>query len=235
MQLTVRDAARILNVPERTVYRWIEEDGLPAYRVNDQFRFNRAELLEWVTSHKGPRAVTITPELFQEPPGAPTYELSAALEAGGIHHGVAGTDRETVLRAVVALLQLPQKLDTESLLQVILAREELGTTAIGDGIAIPHVRNPVVMRVERPLIMLCFLERAIDYGATDGKPVDTLFTLVTPTVRTHLHLLSRLAMSLNDPVFHALIRARAAKPDILREARRLEKTLAQAPSAGGHP
>jgi nitrogen PTS system EIIA component len=234
MQLTVRDAARVLNVPENTIYRWIEEDGLPAYRVNEQFRFNRAELLEWVTSHKGPRAVAITPELFQQPPGAHTYELSTALEAGGIHYDVPGTDRETVLRAVVALLGLPPELDREALLEVILAREKLGTTAIGDGIAIPHVRNPVVLRVDSPLITLCFLEQAIDYGASDGKPVDTLFTLITPTVHTHLHVLSRLAMALNDPVFHKTIRARAAQADIFREARRLESALAQAPPGEVH-
>lgn len=229
MQLTVRDAARVLNVPERTIYRWIEEDGLPAYRINEQYRFNRAELLEWVTSHKGPRAVAITPELFKQPPGAHTYELSAALEAGGIHHDVPGTDRETVLGAVVALLDLPEEVDREALLEVILAREKVGTTAIGDGIAIPHVRNPVVMRVERPQITLCFLHHSIDYGAADGKPVDTLFTLITPTVHTHLHVLSRLAMALNDPVFHNTIRARAPASEVLREARRLETALAEAP------
>ena len=45
------------------------------------------------------------------------------------------------------------------------------STAVGDGIAIPHVRNPVVLHVGRPAIALCFLERAIEYGALDGKPV----------------------------------------------------------------
>ena len=234
MQLTVRDAARVFNVPENTIYRWIEEDGLPAYRVNEQYRFNRAELLEWVASHKGTR-VTITPELFQQPPGAHTYELSAALQDGGIHHGVPGTDRESVLRAVVALLGLPRESDREQLLEVLLAREQLGTTAIGDGIAIPHVRNPLVMRVTRPSIMLCFLEHAVDFGARDGKPVDTLFTLITPTVHTHLHVLSRLAMALHDPGFHASIRGRAAPEEILREARRLETALAQTQPGQVHP
>ena len=49
MQLTVRDVARLLNVSEKTIYRWIKEASIPAYRVNEQYRFNRAELLEWAT------------------------------------------------------------------------------------------------------------------------------------------------------------------------------------------
>lgn len=232
MQLTVRDAARVLNVPEVTIYHWIDEDGLPAYRVNDQYRFNRAELLEWVASHKGTRAVTISPELFQRPPGAHTHELSVALEDGGIHHGVPGTDRELVLRSVVSLMRLPEVADRQRLFEVLVAREQLGTTAIGDGIAIPHVRNPLILVVDRASITLCFLEHAIDFGAADGKPVDTLFTLITPTVRTHLHVLARLAMALRDAKFRMSISARAAKEDILREARRLETSLAQAPPAG---
>ena len=46
MQLTVRDVARILSTSEKSVYRWIETAGLPAYRVNRQYRFSRAELLD---------------------------------------------------------------------------------------------------------------------------------------------------------------------------------------------
>jgi hypothetical protein len=53
------------------------------------------------------------------------------------------------------------------------------------------VRNPVILHLERPMIMLCFLERPIDFGALDGEKVNTLFTLISPTVRAHLHLLSR--------------------------------------------
>jgi len=52
MQLTVRDAAKLLAVSEKTIYRWINQGSLPAYRVNEQYRFNRAELLEWATARK---------------------------------------------------------------------------------------------------------------------------------------------------------------------------------------
>ena len=50
--MSVRDSARILKVSEKTIYRWVKQGKLPAYRVNEQYRFNRAELLEWATSER---------------------------------------------------------------------------------------------------------------------------------------------------------------------------------------
>jgi len=63
---------------------------------------------------------------------------------------------------------------------------------------VPHVRNPVVLHVTRPQVSLCFLDHPVDFGALDGKPVHTLFAIVSPTVRAHLKLLSRLAYLLKD-------------------------------------
>ncbi|MDE2290869.1 MAG: helix-turn-helix domain-containing protein, partial [Elusimicrobia bacterium] len=54
MQLSVRDVARLLNVPEGKVYRWLDDGGIPACRVNEEVRFNRSELLEWATINKLP-------------------------------------------------------------------------------------------------------------------------------------------------------------------------------------
>jgi PTS system nitrogen regulatory IIA component len=224
MQLTVREAARLLNVSEKTVYRWINQGSLPAYRVNEQYRFNRAELLEWATAHK----VNVSADLFHEAESQGALpSLVGALEAGGIFYQVGGTDKESVLRAVVATVPLPEDVDREFLFRVLLAREALGSTGIGDGIAIPHVRNPVVLHVPRPFICVCFLEQPIDFGSLDGQPVFALFSLVNPTVRTHLHLLSRLSFALHDPRFKAVITRRAPREEILDEARRVEAGLRQ--------
>jgi PTS system nitrogen regulatory IIA component len=74
----------------------------------------------------------------------------------------------------------------------------MGTTAVGDGIAIPHVRNPILVQLPVPKIALCFLSQPVDFGALDGKPVQMLFTIISPTIRMHLHLLSKLAYCLRD-------------------------------------
>jgi len=223
MQLSVKDAASILNVSEKTIYRWIKQQTIPCYRINEQFRFNRAELLEWATS----RRIQVSPAIFAEKDSssAPLPTLIEAIKAGGVFYRVEGSDQGSVLRAVVDLLHLPEEVDREFLYQVLLARETLGSTGIGDGIAIPHVRNPVVLHVSKPTIALCFLERPIDFGAIDNKPVDTLFTLISPSVRAHLHLLSRLGIVLRDEKVKAALRTRASREELMDAFSRAEAAL----------
>lgn len=231
MQLDVRDVAKLLNVNEKTIYRWVQQGNLPAYRVNSHYRFNRAELLEWATARK----INMSVDIFLEPEGASTSAptLVEALTAGGIFYRLGGRDKESALRAVVEIMRLPDDVDRDFLLQVLLAREAMASTAIGDGIAIPHVRNPIVLHVPRPMITLCFLETPVDFGALDKLPVNRLFTLISPTVRAHLALLSRLAFALRDPGFKDVIRREGSREDIMSEARRVEAELAAQPSAVG--
>ena len=229
MQLGVRDAARILGVSEKTIYRWIKQGTLPAYRVQDQYRIHRAELLEWVTTRKIP----VSEEIFQEPEAAgEPPSLASALEAGGVFYRVEGRDRESVLREVVDSMRLPDGVDREFLYRVILAREKMCSTAVGGGIAIPHPRSPLVLHVARPSINLSFLEHQVEFGAIDKQPVRVLFTLVSPTVRGHLVLLSRLSFALHDPRFKQVILIPGTRDEILREARRLDEILTPPAPAG---
>ena len=213
MQLSVKDAAALLNVSDETVYKWVRQEEIPSHTVNEDIRFNRADLLEWATS----RNIPVSPDLFEakEPGKVALPTLTEALKAGGVAYRVGGTNQASVLRAIVGLLKLPEKVDREFLYQILLARESLGSTGIGDGVAIPHVRNPVVLHVSEPVVTLSFLETPIDFHALDGKPVNTLFTLISPTVKTHLHLLSRLGFILHNPAFKAALKRQSSRDEIL--------------------
>jgi PTS system nitrogen regulatory IIA component len=223
MQLTVKDAAHLLSISEKTVYRWIKQEIIPVYRINEQLRFNRAELLEWATS----RRIPVSPEIFLEAEKAQTHlpSLTEALRAGGVAYRLGGDDKPTVLRALIDVIKLPEEVDREFLYQVLLARESLGSTGIGDGIAIPHVRNPIVLHVTKPLIALCFLDHPIPFGAIDGQPVTTLFALISPTVRAHLHMLSRLSFVLQNPEFRTALRQQAARDELMALLAQVEATL----------
>ncbi len=216
MHLNVRQVAGLLAVSEKTVYRWVRHSNLPAYRINKHFRFHRAELLEWATAHR----INVAPDIFTEPEHTeiPVAGLMETLKTGGIYYRVEGTDKETVLQFAVNNLPLPPEVDSQFLLDVLIARESLGSTAIGDGIAIPHVRNPLVLHIPCPMIALCFLEQSIPFGALDGKPVHTLFTLVSPSISAHLRLLSRLSFALRQPEFVDVIKRQGSRQEILDAA-----------------
>jgi PTS system nitrogen regulatory IIA component len=224
MQLTVRDASKLLNALENSIYRWIRRDNLPAYRLQNQFRFNRAELLEWATSQQ----LEISPDIFKPAAEAGTAPLlSDALRAGGIFYRVEGTDTQSVLRAVVATMRLPEGIDREFLLGVFLARAPMESATIAEGIASPHVRHPVVLHVERPLVSLCFLEDPVEFGASDAKPVFAMFSLISPTVRAHLRLLSQLLFALRDAGFRAVLEQQGTREEILSQLRRIKTRLAE--------
>ncbi len=95
MELDVREVAAILHVPEYTVYKLITENNLPASQINGQYRFSRAELLEWASS-RSVNPIGIVGTSGRGAAGETT--LAAALAAGGILEGIHGTDRDSVLR-----------------------------------------------------------------------------------------------------------------------------------------
>lgn len=231
MQLTVRDVARLFAVSEKTVYRWLDQQSLPGYRVNSQYRFNRAELLEWAMANR----INVSTELFSEPEslGLHLEGLGEAIRAGGIYYRVAGADKASALQSVIDLMHLPPEVDRGFLLNVLLAREEIASTGIGDGIAIPHVRNPIVLHVPQPTVSLCFLENPIDFKAIDGQPVYCLFTIVSPTVRAHLHLLSRLSFALRDVQVRSTIETQETREVILNQIARVEDELDKSKARAG--
>ncbi len=220
MQYSIQDVVKLFNLPEKTVTRWIQDEQIPFHQVRGQYRFNRGELLEWAIS----KGIHIAHDPFQETSGKnPDYpRLDESLQAGGIFYHIEGTSKPTLLRVVLETMNLPEETDLELLLQMILTREELSSTAVGDGIAIPHVRSPIVLQVPSPMIALCFLKEPIEFGALDGQPVHILFMLISPTTRTHLQLLSRLAFALKDPIFRDIIKRQGQPEEILKEAQRIE-------------
>jgi PTS system nitrogen regulatory IIA component len=229
MQLSVREVAEILGVSQKTVYRWIQKEQIPGYRIGDQYRFNRAELLEWATQ----RRMSVRPEVSVEPEAGedPLPTLIEALRAGGIQYRIGGSDKASVLRAVVENMRLTDEVDRDFLHSVLLAREALGSTGIGDGIAIPHMRNPVLLHLGMPSISVSFLEEPVDFAALDGKPIHTLFTLVSPTVTVHLHLLSCLSFALRHEGFRSAILRQAPREEIFAAAEEAVRDIV--PPRGG--
>lgn len=221
MKLSVREAARLLQVPESKLYRWIEDGEIPCHIVNHQPLFSRAELLEWATVHRMP----LSPSLFEDGDGP--ISLASAIERGGVHDQVRGDDRASVLGEVVATLPISDAAERDLVLSIMLAREKEVSTAIGEGIAIPHVRTPLVFAGQPPAIAVCYLAGRVPFGAIDGEPVHVVFAMMTPTIRVHLQMLSRLSLVLHDAAFKQALAAHASIGELLPHVRRVEQVLAQ--------
>jgi PTS system nitrogen regulatory IIA component len=222
MQLTLRQAAAYLGVSESTARRWIGERALPVHEVNERLYLNGVELWEWAVEH----GIAVSRSLLEHARRAPDTvpALSDLLRAGGIFYDVDAREKRDVLREFVARLPLPPEQDRTTLLSVLEAREAMGSTGIGDGIAIPHVRNPIVLHIDEPFVTLCLLQHPVDFEAADGLPVHALFMVVSPTVPVHLRVLAQLGFVLRDDTLRGLLRARAAADEIIGRIEMLEAT-----------
>ncbi|HEX7481261.1 MAG TPA: helix-turn-helix domain-containing protein [Polyangiales bacterium] len=231
MQLTVQDVAKLFSVPERTVYQWIDDGDIPCDAVKERYRFNQLELLEWASKKRLHVSTKFMAEQLGE--GVPLPTLHEALTAGGIHFLSAGHDRQTALRAILRSASIPDPTDEAFLLQVLLARPDAGVTVNSGGVALPQVRHPILLNLPRPLVTLCLLDSPVPLGASEPTAAHAVFTLVTPTVRAHLHLLARLSGALHDPALAALVTEHAAPERLLQAVEQVEAKLmaAQTPAS----
>ena len=122
-------------------------------------------------------------------------------------------------------MQLPADVSTDILLNAMLVREELGATGFGDGIAIPHARYPIVTNIADAIVSICFTQEPVNFGAIDGKPVSCLFTLISPTVRSHLKTLSRIAFVLQNTAVKDALTHQKPHDKILAEIEQAEHAL----------
>jgi nitrogen PTS system EIIA component len=209
MELNSTEVAKLLGIPEEDVRGWARGGKLPHLEVQDRLRFNRQAILEWALSRGHPLNIE-THEV--EPDGLPP--LSELFAAHRFHYDLPGRTFAEVLRAALEVFELPPGTDKELIYDLLVSREKLMTTALGDGLAVPHLRVPVVVNVPRPALGVFFTSEPIEMGALDGKPVHTLFLLLSLTPRQHLELLARLAFLFRKPEFVKLLRERAT-PEVL--------------------
>ena len=130
------------------------------------------------------------------------------MSATNINLNLKSTDSNAVLEELVnqisAITKQPEARQT--LLRALHEREQLHSTGIGDGVALPHARNALVGLVDHTVIVFGRSAEGIPFGAIDGAPSKLFFLLVAPTVTEHLAVLARLSRLLRDPkVRHDLL------------------------------
>jgi len=160
--------ATLLNcIGRRPSTAWIKAAEIPALPINEQYRFHRAELLEWATA----RRIGVSADIFQEEGEGPLPSLGDALLAAhrlqtGRHGREVGPPRRRGGDAASGEVNREQLLTGSP-----GSRRRWPPRRSATDVAIPHVRNPIVLHVSIRPLPLCFLERPVDFGALDGKPV----------------------------------------------------------------
>jgi PTS system nitrogen regulatory IIA component len=199
------ETARFLRVAEDTLERWVRQ-GLIRSLDRHGHDFDRDELARWARD----RGMRIDPDQALQP-GKKEAALVGAIERGAVTAGVKATSaRNAIQVAIESLSQLSPRLRAR-LLGEVLERERMASTALGEGIAVPHPREPLGDALEQPLISLVLLDTPLDWAAIDGELVYTVALLASPTASAHLEILSQIGRAVRFAEVGRLLRSRPAK------------------------
>lgn len=139
-----------------------------------------------------------------------SVSLAAMIRAGGVHYNVSGSRPEQVFTDLASRVSLPSSVSKSGFLTGLVERERLMTTAVGNGIALPHPRRPLVADPADERVFVCFLDKPVNFESLDGKPVYALFVLLSADSQTHLRTLSQLSYLFQQEEFRSFLRK---KPD----------------------
>ena len=150
-------------------------------------------------------------------------KITDLLKACSIELNGAPATKEETIREMVGLMAKGGNIsDTDKYMEGVFAREEEGTTGIGEGIAIPHAKNDAV---RAPGLAAMVIPNGVDYDSMDGEPVNLVFLIAAPNTEDNVHLevLSRLSMLLMDGSFKENLLKAATAEEFLGCVDRAEK------------
>ncbi|MEF9497295.1 PTS sugar transporter subunit IIA [Chlamydia sp. 04-14] len=204
MDLKLEELASLLDVSENTVRRWLDEGAIPSYSMNNEHRFNREEIEDWILHNQalvGLEKDEKHEEEFRDL--SLKYSLYKAIYRGGIIRDVSVKNKAEALQYASSYIAEKFNLDASVLFEMLTHRENLMSTGIGEGIALPHAKD-FLINAYYDVVVPMFLSTSIDFGALDGKPVNVLFFLFASQDKSHLNLINKivhLGMSLEARSF----------------------------------
>ncbi|MDR3139603.1 MAG: PTS sugar transporter subunit IIA, partial [Treponema sp.] len=179
--LTIEEVAKYLRVSERTVYDWAQKGEIPAGKIGTVWRFKKTEIEKWVNDRLAVNRLS---------PQYSSVRIDTIISPGRILFLDYSTKRDTLLALADNIAQAPQVKNRQELSAEILKRDELMSTAIGRGIAIPHVRLLSVT----DLVVSVGISRTdiVDFQTLDDEPV-RLVIMIAAAYNQHAYYLQTLS------------------------------------------
>ncbi len=216
---TENEIAELLGVSPITVQRWEHQGKIPYKTINNAACFNRTEIVKWAKEHDFPiqHSRTESRQLIVN-----QNFLSRAITRGGIYYHMPGSDVYSILKNSLNCLLFLKNVDKTVLLDELLNREELASTGIGKGIAIPHSRNRLDLNLPEAHLPLIFPEEPVAYKSIDKIPVFALFMIFSTTTKEHLKILSKISFLLQNQMIIELLQQRKPADVLLENIRTIE-------------
>lgn len=220
--MTTQDLAEYLRLNERTVLKLVSRGDLPGVRLGNQWRFRKAVVDAWLDD----QMLGLRPTSSQSPAAraTTTFRFDDGFDAEHVVPELHGRTVTAVLEELAVHAHgLDLVRDRTWFLGALLERENVLSSAVGDGVAFPHtlVRHPE--RVRRPFLLLGRSGRGVDFEAPDGRPVHIIIVMGLRYEELHLPWLKRLTVALRHEDLRATI---LAAPDSAAIAAALRQQVA---------
>jgi len=193
--MSVAQVAASLHMSRREIIRMAEEEILPARKVKGEWHFRPGEISNWVDQNLHSLADRRAKD--RHPAHHDDLLLEPALKPLGIAVNVLAKTKASVIRELVSLAErVDPAIDAAALTELVLEREKTGSTALQDGVAVPHPARPIYC--EAPVIAALRTAQPIVFGQRDGGLTDLFFLICCPNHVEHLLFLGRLCRLLID-------------------------------------
>jgi PTS system nitrogen regulatory IIA component len=148
--------------------------------------------------------------------------LGELIHRGGIFKNVEGSSPEEIYENFSKMIDLPYGMTSEQLYNALCAREKVLSTAVGNGIALPHARAPIVQEEQDQRICVLYLKNSLNMSAPDERLVNIMFVLLTHNTHIHLKVLTSLAGLFRKAKFRKALESQADEAELLNLIRELD-------------
>ena len=188
--MTLSEVAVYLRLAEKTVLRMVHKGQIPCAKVASQWRFLRSMMDDWLIAKMRVVPQNDLARLIESSPEV--VPLSRLLKAEYVILDIRPGTKEDVLHQMVQPLLRSQFIDREGpFVDKLLERERIVSTAVGKGVAIPHLRNPQENPGGGPLLVVGICREGTDFEAPDGEKTHLFFLLCTDSEVVHLRVLAK--------------------------------------------
>ena len=150
-------------------------------------------------------------------------DLAQLIHRGGVFKNVEGNTPQEIYAKVCKMIDLPDGMTSETVYKALCDREAVLSTAVGNGIALPHARAPIMRDESEQRICVVYLKNPIDMKAPDEREVFVMFVLLAHNSQIHLKVLTELAGLFRNLRFRKALESHAGEAELLSLIRELDK------------
>ncbi len=199
--LTLQEVAEYLQLSDKTVLKMVKNNEIPCAKIANQWRFSKSMLDDWITAK-----MSVIPQNDFSRLVETQFDyipLSRLIDEDSIIMDLKGNNSEEVIQELAQQAFNNELVaNKDEFIKKLLEREQLTSTSIGQGIALPHLRKPCGTIVCEPKIVIGVSKNGIDFASLDGEKTTLFFLILSDSEVVHLRILSKLTqiLSLNNSI-----------------------------------